>query len=270
MARDLDGSGPDAGGVPSPTWRADAGPDASGMDAGVGSLPDAGPSDAGASDGGAPDAGTTCVSGTAPWDAYTVSDADRSRAVEMTLEPDAPYRTLTVELEVEPGQWQPDCFNPASGRWMSPFQILLEVRKGARWCRGGNLFELAARGPDDDDLWVESYYADHVGGSCSGEQHEILTSHPASPLSLGVATPIRLHMDVGTRTVEVTVGSVVRTGSMDPALELVARTGEPLVLVTSLERYLECYAPDGGEGTECCHLPALGWTYRSLRYTACR
>ena len=61
-----------------------------------------------------------------------------------------------------------------------------------------------------------------------------------------------------------------RTGTMDPRLELVARAGEPLVLFTSIDRSVECYAPGGGPGDACCHLPAFGWTYRNLRYTACR
>lgn len=77
-------------------------------------------------------------------------------------------------------------------------------------------------------------------------------------------------MDATTRAVDLDVGGVSRTGTMDPRLELVARAGEPLVLFTSIDRSVECYAPGGGPGDACCHLPAFGWTYRNLRYTACR
>ncbi|MCB9593317.1 MAG: hypothetical protein H6719_11355 [Sandaracinaceae bacterium] len=268
-ARDGDGGEARDAGPPTPVWTSDAGAraDAGATDAGTMDAGSPGPDDAGSP---APDAGEACVSGTATWASYTVSDSDRSRGVQLSLDPDVSYRTLTVELEVEPGQWQPDCFNPASGRMMSPFQILLEVRKGERWCRGGNLFELAARGPTQNDLWVESYYAESVGSSCSGDQHEILASRPPSPLALGVSTPVRMHMDATTRAVDLDVGGVSRTGTMDPRLELVARAGEPLVLFTSIDRSVECYAPGGGPGDACCHLPAFGWTYRNLRYTACR
>lgn len=263
------GPTPDAPGIAPPRWRSDAGaePDAAPSDAG------ADPGDAGTPDAGPPpepDAGPGCVTGTAPWTEYTVSSADPSRGFPMALERDVPYRTLTIELEVEPGQWQPDCWNPASGRTMSPFQVLVEVRKGARWCRGGNLLGVSARGPDNDDLWVQSYYAESVGSSCSGTQHSILSSRPRSPLALGVSTPVRVHMDATTRAVEVQIGGLVRTGTMDPRLELVARAGEELHLFTSLDRSVECYAPGGGTADECCHLPAFGWTYRDLRYTACR
>ncbi len=265
--RDADGGGGlDAGGIPAPTWRSDAGADAAPMADGAVAV------DAALADAGPPldDAGIDCVSGSAPWAEYTVSDADRSRSVPLPLELDVPYRTLTVELEVEPGQWQPDCWNPAGGRTMSPFQILLEVRKGAAWCRGGNLLELAARGGGNDDLWMESYYAERVGSSCSGEQHEIVPMHPRSPLELGVTTPVRAHLDAVARTVEIAVGDVVRTGPMDPRVEIVGRAGEVLHLVTSIDRSLECYAPGGGAADECCHLPSFAWTYRNLRYTACR
>jgi len=259
----------DAGGIPAPRWVRDAG--AAGADAGS-VAPDAGATDAGVRDAGpAPaDAGPDCVSGSAPWTSYTVSAGDLSRGVRMDLDLGVAYRTLTVELEVEPGQWQPDCYNPASGRNMSPFQVLLSIRKGARWCRGGNLGGISARGPTNDDLWVQSYYAESVGSSCSGTQHDILSSRPNSPLELGVATPVRFFMDTATREVQVEVGSVMRAGTMDPRLELVSRAGEELHLFTSLDRSVECYAPGGGTADECCHLSAFGWTYSNLRYTACR
>jgi len=266
-----DASSADAGGIPTPRWTSDAGADR--MDAGpvpamdAGDDPDAGPPDAGPP---LVDAGPDCVSGTAPWTSYTVSASDRSRGIRMDLDLDVPYRTLTVELEVEPGQWQPDCYNPASGRYMSPFQVLLDIRKGAPWCRGGNLGGISARGPGNDDLWVQSYYAESVGSSCSGMQHDILSSRPSSPLALGVTTPVRFFMDTTTREVRVEVGSVMRTGTMDPRLELVSRAGEELHLFTSLDRSVECFAPGGGSADECCHLSAFGWTYSNLRYTACR
>lgn len=155
---------------------------------------------------------------------------------------------------------------------MSPFQVLLDVRRGSRFCKGGNLISMTARGPDNDDLWVNTYYSETIVSSgCSGaEEYSVLGSRPNSPLELGVSTPIRMHMDATDRSVDVEIGSVMRTGTMDPDMEIRSTAAGDFFLVTSLELFLECYAPGGGEGDTCCHIPSVGWTYRNLRYTACR
>ena len=214
-----------------------------------------------------------CVRGSVP--DFEVTDANRSLVVPLPLDADVAYSRLRVSYEVRPAAWAETCWNPAghsgAGKVAGPFQLLLEVRRGARFCRGGNLLELATRSAPTEELWGESYWSDIVSSSCVGDQWQVWRDHPPHRLTPGVWTPLDAVLDTTADRLDVTLGSVAIGGTTDPRIEIANRPGAALHLVIGTEEFLECFEPPGGDpDPSCCHIPSIGWGFRSIRWEACR
>lgn len=155
---------------------------------------------------------------------------------------------------------------------MSPFLLLMEIRKGQTFCRGGNLFEVALRGTLNNDVWAETYFKPQVTSSCGPTtDHEILPNHPRQTLALGTFHKVSITYEPGANLFELNLGGARHTGPTLAAAVLQAVAGSPLYLVFSLERALECFDSSGNTSTsaECCHRPSTGWQYRAISYEIC-
>lgn len=259
---------PDAGGDA-------AGEDDAGVEPGDDAGPDAGP-DASIEDGGSPvDAGTDAGTGPACVEEsfvfeWTVTDGDPLKLFELKLENEVEYKTAEFEFEFTPTDWHGQCYNPVYNppKLVPVNNYPLHVRRGRHWCKGGALIDSTIHSPPSGVI-IASYYAEHVGSSCSGEEHFI--KRASHGVELGKAYAVKVLFDNVARRLDYDIGAQRFSGPTDPNARIVAHPNEAFFAALSHEMRLECYDENGNHsaGANCCYQPSVGWTYRNFRYRVC-
>ncbi|MBI5528682.1 MAG: hypothetical protein HY897_20315 [Deltaproteobacteria bacterium] len=280
-------SGMDGGTAASDAGGDDADPgdagitDTGGFDAGT---EDGGAADAGVDDGGGPDTGAgdagggdggmVCVTGAGPV-SFAISDQQPVVKVELPVDPGVNYVRATVSFEFKPTDWHEPCYNPiySPPRLGPAFNYLVELRRGAPWCNGGNLYELKLRGPSPRKVTFETYYKDKVYpkcGSAAAIEHKIL-NEPSHSLDLGQFYPVTVVYDTGRGVAEIDIGGSHWEGALLPEALMVPNP-DPFHFVFGVDKALECYNSAGEEdpSAACCHIPPWGWEYKNVTYEVCR
>jgi hypothetical protein len=219
--------------------------------------------------------GGACVRGGEPVD-FVCSEGDPVRLVEVPLAPGVDYRRASITFEFMPTDWQGGCYNPYYDppRWVAVFNYVVELRRGTHWCRGGNIFNLTLRGPDDNQVWFDTYYKDHVAADCSTyTEHRILDPRPGQNLALDEFHAVSIVYDTVSESavLDFDSGALHFTGTTLPEAHIVTDGSHAFHIVFGLDGFFECYNEAGEEdpAAACCHVPPVGWRFRNLVYEFC-
>jgi hypothetical protein len=260
-----DDSGTDAGAL------IDSGMDAADLDVGGDAGGDASVEDVGSADSGA-DAGSEpeCVEESFTFE-WTVTEDDPLKLFELKLENEVEYKTAEFEFEFTPTDWHGQCYNPVYNppKLVPVNNYPLHVRRGTHWCRGGNILDSTIHSPPDGVI-IASYYAEHVGSSCSGDEHFIKKA--SHNVELGKSYAVKVFFDNVARRLDYDIGAERFLGTTDPNARIVAHPNEAFFAALSHEKWLECYDAEGNHSASanCCYQPSVGWTYKNFRYRVCR
>jgi len=199
-------------------------------------------------------------------------------AFELPLEPDTPYRRLTVTLDLTPNDWGGQCYNPYYDppKLVPVFHNFLVVQRGQHWCKGGNLGGIQLRGPGSNRMIGNVYYKEMPwGGSGCGpavEPHSIFGGEKNLMIPQGETRAVTYVHDADAGVIDLAIGDAMFSGTPHPESQLLALPGYPLYLTLSRNEWLECYNAQGEEepGAVCCHGPSIGWVYDAVNVEICR
>lgn len=209
---------------------------------------------------------------------FVVADGAPSFAFELPMTPDVDYRRLEVRFAFDPVDWGGECYNPyyQPPKLVPVFHQMLTLRRGAHWCKGGNLGEFALTGPGKDKLTAEVYHKDPPweGSGCGPEVEPFAIFGAAKTVvpTPGQMNQVELVYDAGAATIEMAIAGQMFTGAPHPDASLRAFAGHPLFLVFSNSESNECYDAEGNmsDAATCCHAPSWGWVFDAIEYRLCK
>ena len=229
------------------------------------------------------DAGAlTCKSGSETFH-FVVSTAEQYRRIPLPLDVGVEYRRVELSFSYTATAWSPTCYNPAAGgttkSGFPAFESLVALKRGAHWCKGGNVFELTLHGPApghgaNDKAQAETYYKQqyHSGSGCGTIDVEAKIFSGSHGISAGAKHTAKVVFDADLGTLSADLGPTQHQGSIAPGAKLVANPGDTWNVVLSFDGgYKECYGPQGQEDptAACCWLPSMGWVFDDLTWKVC-
>lgn len=226
----------------------------------------------GATPGSSSGAATVCVTGSVK-QPVTISDATQTLKVPLPLENATRYDTVSISANFSVPTWNGTCFNPAAGsnpNEFPVFQVLLALKRGQHWCKGGNAFTVSTQGPDGGRLIAQSFYRHDVwqGSGCGDPDVETDIFNVAHTLSAGGSYAFDVDADFNAGTFSIAMDGQSYDGTLAPEIEIVGNDAEPWTLVFSFDGgYLGCFGEEGDD--RCCHIPSLEWVFSEVTYSAC-
>ncbi|MBK9756690.1 MAG: hypothetical protein IPO88_24955 [Nannocystis sp.] len=209
---------------------------------------------------------------------FTVTADTPSFAFELPMTPGVEYARLEVRFNFDPADWGGECYNPyyQPPKLVPVFHQFLTIRRGAHWCKGGNIGEYALTGPGKQKLVAEVYWKDPPwqGPGCGPETapFKIFGGEPMVVPTPGQMNPVELIYDAAGAAIQLSIADKLLVGEPHPDARLQADDGYPLILHFSNSETLECYDVEGKQSdtATCCHAPSLGWTFDAIEVKLCR
>lgn len=209
---------------------------------------------------------------------FTVTADTPSFAFELPMTPGVEYARLELRFDFDPADWGGECYNPyyQPPKLVPVFHQFLTIRRGAHWCKGGNIGEFALTGPGKQKLVAEVYWKDPPwqGSGCGPETapFEIFGAEPMVVPTPGQMNPVELIYDAAGATIQLSIADKLLAGEPHPDARLQADDGYPLILHFSNSETNECYDAQGNpsDTATCCHAPSLGWTFDAIEVKLCR
>lgn len=215
---------------------------------------------------------------------FVVSESEQFKRIALPLETGVEYRRVELTFGYTPTDWSPTCVNPAAGgttkSGFPAFESLVALKRGAHWCKGGDLFELTLHGPAPghgagNKVQAETYYKHqiHTGSGCGTTDVESTLFVGAHGVSAGASYVANVVYDAPSATLSVDLGPTQHQGTIPVSAKLIANPGETWYVVLSFDGgFLECYDSQGQENpaAPCCWLPSIGWAFDDLTWKICR